>query len=613
MRAKDLNILTSVVSSYDQTKTTVTGNMAARTINGQQVLAPPPNVYFDTFADSGLIPLHVFAHPSGYVFHIQGTTSPFSVVCYQFNYQTGAKTYLGRVNLAHVAGTATIRSFKVIMGGGKANIVILTTNTTATNGGLFFYNTLLSDFVPAGFPTIALATTGETSALKRGFFLQESGANGGGGSHLMTSGIGAGVKDTGEIYVLNGVAATYQAYKMNVSGTLTATTAAGVTTDAFGGSNGFKTGNLPAMTGTALNSNSVDIGTIGHGPNAGSEVITFGTTTFMYNGTLADLAASVVVWPTLQLANVNPPATESTAITAVSQNYSGVLDKCFILSNGRYYLKQYVNNQIDLVIGAPDNTYYEGLAKTPSVGALTINGSETRNGWLFIASSTVGQRGIIAADIRSDALFDYSYFVTPVTDMTKEVSVVALQVRNILSGLSSSSKIYFRTTGFGYISGNWIALSDDFDSSVIPGANQVQFKVAAYYTKNASGIAPALTSIRAITRGLYENSDNWRIQVDNTSRNAETPVLVAAKMVQAYPVSAQTVYFNIFDQDGNLLTKLNTSTHFAQFRKSSNGGTSFTAMTGPNDYANTGAGTTVIQLNWAAPAAGVAVVSVQES
>lgn len=609
MKARDLNILKNVVNVYDQTKTTVFGNMGQRTIGGIQTLAPPPNVFLDVITDTALIPNMIAAAGSGYVFQATASAGLISVLCYNFDYTTGANSYAGRLNLTTPIGAQTLRGFKVIVNGTRADIFALVTNTTLPNAGLYYCNALLSDFVPVGFATIPLANTGETNALRRVFSLQESGTNGGGGSNLLTSGFGLGILSNTSVLVGNGVAATYQVYKFSIAGTLTSTSAAGVTTDAFTGANGFKTGNLPVLTGTVLSNNSMDIGVIQHTSNTGQTCLFIGTSSNMYSGQVSDLSAGATTWPSLIAANNNSGATDQIIITATSQNFSATLDKMIVGFGGKFYIKGFVNNVVDLIIGGMDSTFYEAQYKTVTLGSSTVIGTDSKLGWIFMSTSTNGQRGIFACDIRSDQMFDFTYFITPVIDLTQEVRTDALQVRNVLRGASSSSKIYFRTSGFASSSGGWTALPDDFDTSSIPSGSTVQFKFACYVGKNSSALYAAIAAARVLTTPFSELSDNWVGSNENTTSNGVSPSYTAFRLAKAYATSVPQLFFRAYDDSKNLVATADTVTNPSMFEYSSNNGTSWTALgTIPNTIL-----TTEVRYKWATPPGVNVTVSIRES
>jgi hypothetical protein len=77
MKALYADLVADVVSSYDQTKTTIQGRVASKTINGQTVLGPPINKFIDVFTDAAIAPAAIYATDNGRLFAM---TAPVSGV-----------------------------------------------------------------------------------------------------------------------------------------------------------------------------------------------------------------------------------------------------------------------------------------------------------------------------------------------------------------------------------------------------------------------------------------------------------------------------------------------------------------------------------------------------
>lgn len=223
-KAIKADLLASVVSSYDQTKTTIQGRVASKIIGGQTVLGPPLTKFIDVFTDSGQTPTGVYCTENGRLFVLTapvngtptGNTDSMAILLYNFNLTTGTYTYQGRINvlLPNIAASVhTIRSFKAIDTGTTGwKIFIATTSTVTINGGLFLANNIdLSDFVLVGFPNIDFATGNNQKAM---YLLQDPSNIG--VNQLNIASVGA-VLDQNRIYVHNGVAATHQYYVYDTS------------------------------------------------------------------------------------------------------------------------------------------------------------------------------------------------------------------------------------------------------------------------------------------------------------------------------------------------------------------------------------------------------------
>jgi hypothetical protein len=179
MKLKDTELLTDVVSVYDQTKTTIQGNMLQKTFNGVNVLGAPVTKHLDVVTDSTHIPNgFTFCTENGRLFIVGaaiGTTAPtvaqHPILLYNFNLTTGAASYVGRIVVQlPVSGTTahTFRSIKVIDGVGTTGWKLyLTTFQTVFTSGQFLINDLAqSDFVQGALPPpIAIATGSNQKAL----------------------------------------------------------------------------------------------------------------------------------------------------------------------------------------------------------------------------------------------------------------------------------------------------------------------------------------------------------------------------------------------------------------------------------------------------------------
>jgi len=217
------DLLDDVVSVYDQTKTTIQGRVSSKTISGQPVLGPPLSKFIDVFVDTAIAPASVYCSDNGRMFvtgtSVNGTSyDTFPVILYDFDFTTGAYSYVGRIdiqvpNLA--ASTHTLRSLKVIDTGTTGwKIFIATTSSVLINGGLFLVNNIdKADFIQIGFPTIPMATSSNAKAV---YFLQDPANIGVGQLNIAAAGA---VLDSGtnRIYVHNGVSATHQYYVYDTS------------------------------------------------------------------------------------------------------------------------------------------------------------------------------------------------------------------------------------------------------------------------------------------------------------------------------------------------------------------------------------------------------------
>lgn len=216
MKLISADLLGDVVSSYDQTKTTIQGRVFQKTIGGLDVLGPPLSKFIDVFTDSAENPSQVYCTDNGRLFSLGaivngGTYDTMPIVLHTFDFATGTYNYQGKiiVQLPNIAAQVhTIRAFKAVDTGTTGwKLFIGTTSTVAVSGGLFVVNNIdLADFVQVGFPTIPMATSSNAKAV----YLLQDPANIGVGQ-LNINIAGAVLSNSlNRIFVHNGVAATHQ-------------------------------------------------------------------------------------------------------------------------------------------------------------------------------------------------------------------------------------------------------------------------------------------------------------------------------------------------------------------------------------------------------------------
>lgn len=173
MKLLDANLLASVGTSYDQTRTTLAGRVSQRTIDSKPVLGPSPTRFLDVFTDSGVAPITtMFASDNGRVFLIGAIAAGvIPVILYEINQTTGVHSYVGRINVAVPASPAivhTVRSIKAIDSGVSGwKIYIMTTGTILIGGAgvLLVNNIAKADFSQVSPPTITFATGNDQKAV----------------------------------------------------------------------------------------------------------------------------------------------------------------------------------------------------------------------------------------------------------------------------------------------------------------------------------------------------------------------------------------------------------------------------------------------------------------
>lgn len=659
MKYVKADLLADVVSSYDQTKTTIQGRAFSKTVDGKTALGPPLNKFLDVFTDAATVPVGngMVMTSNGRVFILGAEAGPATpLLLYTINYATGATAYVGRVNIAMpdtAATTTTFRSIKVIDTGTSGWKVFITTVGSVTiNGGTLLVNNLaLSDFVPIGFPNIAFATGNDQKAV---YFLQDPAAIGAG--QLQIASAGSVLDQTNNrLYVHNGVAATHQYYVYDtsvaptyssaaitgvaatdtinhaghsfvagdpivftslsggaglVNGTVyfvrnpvagvsyevSATTggaAVNFTTDIVSGNSGrafgttgsnfvHKTGNLPALSGVLLLTDSEDYAAPVDAPLNGSTLngqpcAFFATNSNLYLGLLSELTSGAVTWPSLTTSNLLGTANQIIAPATTYAAWSNLLDMA-VYSTGQIFIaKKVENNLIRAIFGGSNNRYLEtfpsDVVELQPAAAVTAMDLET--GWIGLVNGTTGQRGVMLSDVRSDALFDYSFIVTKVMN-TPDAVYKYITTIDALYDYTGSLEVYYRTSGFGSISGGWVLAPFAEDLTSLASGQQVQFKIYFSTLGLDTSIPAQLCDFFLGFESLTDNSLNWELSVDDSDNG--NPSRTAFRLKTAYASSVPTLYYRAYDLSNALLVNHNTSANASLFQYSTDSGVSWNSL-----------------------------------
>jgi hypothetical protein len=221
MKAYDLNLQSDLVNVYDQTKNTLMGRYAIRTVGSKVVIGPATNKYVDVGTDtSGAITAisAVYLTENNRLF-ILGQFSGTSYICamYNFDTATGAQpTYVGRCVLSAPL-VSVIRGFKVLDAvSTNIKVCIATTNTVLQYGGLMVSNKLaVADFQPSGGVTLFFATGSDQKAMYHADDSTAIGIN-----NPLTSAAGISLDSANsKVYLHNGTAAVHQFATIDIAAT----------------------------------------------------------------------------------------------------------------------------------------------------------------------------------------------------------------------------------------------------------------------------------------------------------------------------------------------------------------------------------------------------------
>ena len=397
----------------------------------------------------------------------------------------------GALTLTASAGTEDAGTPYVIE---DLRMLVLTTNATVTNGGLFVAKGLRPEVFSTLGTTIPAAAT--TDNIRACYWLKSAAT--------ITETVGNGLslqeqtnKQTHMCWLGSGTS-TNRLYKFNVRAALTLT--AGADTSAFQ----LSTAVSATLVGTASQANNCSIAALGHGPGAGSECYYFTTTTRVYRTKPADtIIANDTTWLTAgdSMAEV-PPGGVSTHLlsnTLTSLHYLKSIDKLWLSTgvNGfRDYLTQYRTDgaPYDRIFGGDTKQLHSSTADSNAAPSLTKNAIQaifTLKGLAFASSVTNFAVSNLIYAIPLGADWEYAsltsnYAISPKLALPGVTKLSQLFVAHdqVVGGTSGTNightpepyRVYFRTAGIDDNSGAWTLVADHGLLTGIDGAAFIQFK-----------------------------------------------------------------------------------------------------------------------------------------
>ena len=334
----------------------------------------------------------------------------------------------------------------------------------------------------------------------------------------------------------------------------------------------FKTGNLPALTGTLLSNDSEDFAVPGHTANSGQNCIFFSTGSNLYLGQISELTAGATTWPSLVTSNLLGTPNQILAPTAAFAAWSTVLDRAiYTTQTNIFVMKQVVNNSIDAIFGGNNNKYFEGFTSDVVEFQMTgIQGIDLEQGWLATLgiSNVFGQRGVFLTDLRSDARFDHSYIVTKVLDTPSSIYEFITSLDKLFE-FTGSLEVCYRTSGFGSISGGWVALPFSEDISAFASGNQVQFKILFDTLGLNTSIPAQIYDFILGYSDINSISNNWEYTHDDTNPATNQ---VAYRLKKVYSGAVPNLRHTVRDLSDTLVANHTTAANGSFFEYSTDGG-----------------------------------------
>jgi hypothetical protein len=513
-----------------------------------------------------------------------GSTNPANITTWYHSNAIGSET-----SMTLVENAGTIASGPYVIE--ELRVYTVTTNATATNGGLFVAKGVNpDDFTTVGV-TIPAATTVDN--IKAVYWLADAGTN------LNTIAAGMAIGDvatdtTHDIYVTNADTITsMRIYKFNGRASL-AGLAAGRSTSAFL----FRTG-AQATTGTISQLNACRLATLGHGPGNGVSSLYFTTSTRIsrcaesgiINGSVTFISDSMVEIPT---GGVNTFAATS-AMTSVE--YSSLTDRLIITTGAgqKMYETQYNttstpfnriflndNRQIDQSIASI------GLYPFPTTQSAGFNVWVENGMAYFVRTGTTAIiNHIYAFPISADWEFQ-STLSTATQNRLITPSIATTGCRKFYRAVVSDARIlgsdtlgvqpepyrmYFRTAGISDNSGGWTLVDETGDISAVGPADNIQFM----FEFKVVGQNCVTGRIYGVVVTYEDSSTDSRYQ-PSVRHSDFTNKRFAWRHATAFGSTVPTLTVRLFDAvTGTLLLTNNTVTNSAQFEKSTNDGGAWTA------------------------------------
>ena len=478
------------------------------------------------------------------VFSVQGTAASFNIQAFD---KSIAPTI---TKLSATAPTSGIATWSVAGHSFAANdMVVFTTTGTAPGGFTASTNTVHQVYF------VRNPVAGVSFELSATF----------GGASITASSTGSGTVD-----VMRGYGSTVTTH---IPSRKTGTIASG-----FAGT-ALLLDNIMAVTIPSLDSSN---------PNVGNDVLFFPTGTNFYNFRLSDITPGATTLPTATGINNLGNGTDYTAPIAALAYYSEEIGAIvYTTSTYQWLIKRWVNSNILYNFGSQAITWLENTGRdTDYFRAFATTGAYVKNGYLFVTTTTPGQRGFLSIDLRSDHAFDYSYATSPVKYIGRNrLKFIATYEENF--EITDNVVVYYRSAStssdaiFNTATGGWSLLPLDFAANLdaITVDKYVQLKIMSTVLSILSGTPPQVNEVVLGYDDLESNDDHWVMSHKNTSNDGDSPFYAAARLQKAYDVGMPSeLIFDIIDDSENVIQTFSTVSDAANFSYSTNNGTSWNAL-----------------------------------
>ena len=477
--------------------------------------------------------------------------------------------------------------------------VVVTTNATSTNGGLFLAKGLSYGDFTAGGTTVAAATT--VDKIKAVYWIADASTV----TNVTACGVGLEPKISWAsqfCYVID--SANIKIFKYNIRAPLTLTSGKDSTTFATNG--GLITGNQ-AVTGTLSTTNNCRFAITSHGPASGLPALYFVTTTRIYCVPTSAVTSGSTSFLQYTMTEVPPGGVNTFAATGALAciEYAGAYDRFIITTTGaagvRSYIAQFRTDagQMDNIFLNDDKQIDQAAADsgtTPHPAILAVTQTPwSEGGLLYLAGiGTTAATNIVHA-IPLGADWNYAAttgqrLISPAIstpNCNKYARAYVLRDRVIggdnLGKAPDPAKLWYRTSGISDNSGAWTAVPELNDLSGAGSGTQIQFMIE-FRTISDFCIPARIYGVGVVYDDINTHA-NYQVSVTNSDT---TNKRFAFRHVTAFggTVPAMKIVLTNADTGVDLITDYTATPTFGTFEKSTNDGSTWGAYN-TTDVANT--------------------------
>lgn len=394
-------------------------------------------------------------------------------------------------------------------------------------------------------------------------------------------------------FVRNPTANTFELSATSGGASILATSVATGTTvaRAFGTSTSqfanVRTGTISGVAGTILNSNCENycVPTNAHPNVNGQPCGFFATSTGFYLFKLSDVTNGATTFPSLVSVNVSGTGIDHTSILPLQAVYSTALAQVVYVSNVNVlYAKNWVNSALAENFGGTITQWLETVMPASNAFASVTNtGLAEQSGWLFAASSTTGQRGVLYCDQQSDTAYGYSSIITKVLP-TAGMTLQNINQIEALFNLTNVNNFFVRTAPtsgdamFSSATGSWVSIAEAISIGMVLD-KFTQFKIEFYIVSPLGGTPAQVQEFNYSVRLNTDMSDQWAIVGDGTTQNGVTPADTIYELRVAYASVVPTLTaLDVDKTTKNVVSTLTTAANPTNFAYSTDGGVSYSPL-----------------------------------